>query len=143
MPVSSRARERNLWRAVEALKQAESLAQIAGAISGPADTVPPAGQEESWGADWVERAKRALQRANDLWQQGTDASKERARRIATRVKEGSRAVWEALPGTKAARSVQSLADTANTFSMATLIGGTGLTLVILYIGYKLFQKGKL
>lgn len=69
------------------MSEAEALTGL-GAVQGPADEPPQPGDEESWTSDWLARGKDALRKAWELGQSGDQKLKERAARIARRIREG-------------------------------------------------------
>lgn len=132
------AQERLWWRAVNALREAETLAELK-AISGPADAPPGAGDETSWVDDWAKRGREALRKARDWAESEKRSARERAARIADRVRSGVRAIWRASPVSKANQALKALADAANTITLATAIGTTVLTIGLLWLGWRLLQ----
>lgn len=87
---------KNFWRATESLREAETLAQMAGDVSGPADEPPKSeADEQSWAEDWKGRALETLGKARE-WAQGSSrAMKERAKRIVDRISSGVSAIRRA------------------------------------------------
>lgn len=128
-------RERDWWRAVSALREAEALADLK-AISGPADGPPAPGDEPSWVDDWAKRAREALRKARDFSESAKRAAKDRARAIADNVRRGVRAIYRASPGSQASAALRALAEAANTITLATAIGTGVLTLGLLWLGWE-------
>lgn len=139
----SPARERHYWRAVTALRTAETLASLQ-AVSGPADGVPEAGKEQSWADDWTSRAKETLKKAGEWVQSGKQAAKDRARRVASSVREGIREFWKATPPGQltdvSKKTMQSLADASNAITWASLIGSGAATVALLAVLWWLWSK---
>lgn len=136
-------RQRTLWwSAVQSLREAETLADLAGKVSGPADEPPQKGDEESWVKDWAARAKAALKKVGEHVLAGPAgavplASKQSARRVAAHVRAGARDINRATQ-TKFRSTLQPLTDFANAITIATGIGSVLATAALLFLGYKLF-----
>lgn len=121
--------ERRFWRAVNDLKQAEALASLAGAVSGPADA-PPTSDPDSWAEDYVRRGHAALKRARD-WvdeKSGHKYLRERAQGIARHVKRGVEAV-RSMPGRFKKKTLSAL-DALHTASGSFLLGSFAVTWLI-------------
>jgi lysozyme family protein len=85
-----------LWRAVFALRTAETLADLA-SVAGPSDSPPElAADFGSFASDWADRARRALSKAQQ-WaiEKPVQAARERAQRVAQQVSRGARAIVRA------------------------------------------------
>ena len=85
-----------LWKAVYSLREAETLAGM-GNVAGPADAPPSKPEEEDgWARDWLSRAKDALRRAQEMHteagRKGMTVLKERAHRIASKLRDGAAGV---------------------------------------------------
>jgi cell division septum initiation protein DivIVA len=105
-----------VWKAATCLRRAETLSGLAGVVSGPADTAPAALSTE-WVQDWIDRAKKALERALDEARRDADESKEKARRIAEAVKEGAESINPFVQARKTAEAVkQSVTEGADSVS---------------------------
>jgi hypothetical protein len=105
-----------------------------GAVSGPADAPPESSSSAGeWVKDWAGRAHSALKKANEWIASGKRAATERARRVASRISTGIRNVWAAHPVSKASKALQSLSETANAITLATVFG-TGVATIVLVIG---------
>jgi hypothetical protein len=129
--------ERRYWRAVESLRQAEALASLASAVSGPADAPPAAGQESSWITDWTARAARALERGKQLIASANASAKARGHKIIDQVKKGLEAV-RTLPVAaeqKAKKAIEALGVGVTTAGAMWIVG----LLVSAYIGLKLLK----
>lgn len=126
-------KERLYWGAVNALREAESLAQLAGVVGGPADEPPRAGEEESWVTDWSNRAREALGRARDWVSSKKRALRDRAARIAHHVQEGARRIYQASPLPATRRALESVTDAARAITIASMFAGIGTT-VLLVLG---------
>jgi hypothetical protein len=108
---SSAAARTYYWRAVERLREAESLAQL-GHVSGPADAPPEKPEDESgWIADWKKRAKETARKAYEaLAENPTKAVKRRAAEISSRLQRGIAAIRKANPSEATKQKLSSLAD---------------------------------
>ncbi len=122
------------WRAVSALREAETLADL-GSVSGPADAPPKEGEDESWIKDWGKRAQNAIRKAHEaLVDNPSEAVKRRAQRIGARVQSGITAIKKAFtPSEETKKKLRSLSDLAkgllfagNAGSAAGLIVGFAL-----------------
>ena len=85
-----------LGHATLCLRRAESLAGLAGGVSGPADA-PPAELTHAWMGDWVERAKRGIEKAWDDAKSEAESARDRAKQVAESIQSGAQAVRR-LPG---------------------------------------------
>lgn len=105
-----------VWKAATCLRRAETLSGLAGVVSGPAD-VAPAALSTEWVQDWIDRAKKTLERALDEARRDADESKEKARRIAESIKEGAESINPFVQARKAAEAVkQSVTEGADSVS---------------------------
>lgn len=134
--------ETNYWHAVTSLREAETLAQMAGAVSGPADEPPKPGDEKSWVEDWARRAGETLQKARNFADSGKRHLKQRAQAIVNRVRDGATSVRRAVaaPIIAANENFQGVVRTVNTMSYAILGANVLLTVGLLYAAWKLFAK---
>lgn len=82
--------ERAVRHAVGCLARAERLSGIAD-VSGPADALPNE-LTSAWLGDWVERAKKGLERAWDDARKEAEDVRERAKKVAENVQSGARAL---------------------------------------------------
>lgn len=131
------------WRAVFALRQAETLAELA-SVAGPSDTPPElAADFSSFAADWADRARRALSKAQQ-WaiEKPAQAAKERASRVAEHVARGARAIVRA--GKRIAswpkRTVQVLGQTAEEMASRWAVSGVITAAVVAYVAWWYFAK---
>jgi CHASE3 domain sensor protein len=93
--VYSKAASRNLWRATAALREAETLAQLA-SVSGPADEAPrEQTEEQSWAEDWKTRALESLDKARQFALKPAVVMKDRAKTIVNRIASGLAAIRRA------------------------------------------------
>lgn len=136
----SPADERLFWRAVSNLREAEALASLANAVSGPADAPPQNDKDQTWISDWADRSRMALQKARDWSTAKSRALRERAGRIAARVREGARAIYRASPAAKASRKLEEVVTMANAVTTAVSIGSIALTAALVYLAYRVFVK---
>lgn len=132
------AASRAAWRAVYALREAESV--VAGAtIVGAADAPPGAGLVDAWASDWASRARDALRRAHEIALDAREGARERARRAARRIAEGARAVREVVRRTRerlssgAQRAVDAVERGALAMAGINLAAGAGAALVVAWL----------
>jgi len=136
------------WRAVEALREAESLASLTSSVSGPADEPPKQESDEpGWVKDWTERATKALDIAKRHVSSGNRELVERGKRIAKRIFDGSnhllRRVFIEGPqkfGADGARGLKSVTDTAQKLQLAWGLGTIAATALMAYVAYRIFIK---
>lgn len=131
------------WRAVFALRQAETLADLA-SVAGPSDTPPELVADfGSFASDWADRARRALSKAQQ-WaiEKPAQAARERAQRVAEQVKRGARAILRA--GRRVSnwprRSVEILGKTAEDFATRSIISTVVTVAVVGYAAWWYFGK---
>lgn len=110
------------------------------AVSGPADGPPARGDEQSWIDDWKKRATETLKKARDWAESEKAAARDRARRIAERVRAGARDIYRASPAAKAKGVLDALTKAANTITLASAIGTGVLTLGLLWLAWELLAK---
>lgn len=108
---SSAAARTYYWRAVERLREAQSLAEL-GHVSGPTDEPPKSAEDEAaWIADWKRRAKETARKAwESLAENPTKAVKRRASEIAERLQRGVKAIRKANPTEWSKQKLSSLSD---------------------------------
>ena len=108
---SSAAARTYYWRAVERLREAETLAEL-GHVSGPADAPPEKPEDESdWIADWKKRAKETARKAWEaLSENPTKPVKRRAAEIAERLQRGVKAIRKANPAEWSKQKLSSITD---------------------------------
>jgi hypothetical protein len=134
------------WRAVEALREAESLAQLSSSVSGPADEPPKQESDEpGWVKDWTERAKKALDAAGRHVSSGNRELVSRGRRIAKRIFDGSNELMRRVLiegpqkfGADGARGLKGVTETAQKLQVAWGLGTVAATVLLAYVGYKLW-----
>lgn len=131
--------QRLFWGAVSSLREAETLAQLGG-VSGPADEPPKSGDEKGWISDWTGRASEALGKAKAWIDSGNKALKDRARRIARHIADGSRRIYQASPFGRASKALQQVSETARTIQFATLVSGGALTVLLLVGAWALWKR---
>lgn len=153
--------ERNYWAAVNALREAETLAQLAGSVSGPADEPPRDGEEQSWIADWTKRAKESLAKAREWRDSEKKSLRDRAARIARHASEGVRRIGQAAKwqspggvalegakwlktaaGKKVMRELSSVSDTARSIQFGVILSSVGATVALLALGWWALSKRK-
>ena len=136
------------WRAVEALREAESLAQLTSSVSGPADEPPKQESDEpGWVKDWTERASKALDAARRHVSSGNRALIERGKRIAKRIFDGSNELMRRVMiegpqkfGADGARGLKSVTETAQKLQVAWGLGTIAATVLMAYVAYRVFVK---
>lgn len=131
------------WRAVFALRQAETLADLA-SVAGPSDTPPElAADFGSFASDWADRARRALSKAQQ-WalEKPAQAARERAQKVAQQVSRGARAIVRA--GRRIAgwplRTIQVLGQTAEEMATRSAISAVITAAVVGYAAWWYFAK---
>lgn len=120
------------WRATERLREAETLAQLAEKVSGPADAPPKPGAEEPWFADYTKRARAALKKASTWVYAKKRSVRERAMRIASRVGTAASNLYRSglAKADAVKKKLKSLAQTARTILGAGMLGFVGATWVL-------------
>lgn len=137
----SKGQRRHYWRATNALVEAEALAKLA-AVEGPADGPPAtAAAIGAYVDDFKARAKAALNKAREFYDSGKRGLQERARRVATKVQQGVRELYEASPVARANRALESVSNAAQALQWASLAGAGLATLALLWLAWKLLAKG--
>lgn len=127
-----------LWKATLDLRRAETLAGLAGCVSGPAD-MPPANLlslEPDWVENWVERAKRSLENARDEAKKTAETARETARKIASSVESGAKTLTQ-LPGQvidTARASLERIIEIAQNIQYA-IVGGSIVVTAILGLAF--------
>jgi CHASE3 domain sensor protein len=130
---------RNFADAVAALREAETLVNLA-AVSGPADEPPHTdSDEQSWVSDWVERAKTSAHKAAEWAASPVVAMKDRARRVVDRLREGARRVHQATFG-RAAKALKPVQDAINTVQFGMAGASLIVTAGMLYLAYRFWFK---
>lgn len=137
----TKGQRRHYWRAVYALGEAEALAKLT-AVEGAADG-PPQTDNAVFGFidDWKKRAKAALDKARNWHDTGKRALKERARRVAVKIAQGVREIYEASPVARAGRTLDNISSAANALQWASLAGASLATLALLWLAWRLLAKG--
>jgi hypothetical protein len=140
--------DRLWWTAVSALREAETLAELAGKVSGPADEPPKAGDEKSWVEDWAARSRAVLKKFLDHASTGPSgavplaakrAAQQVAKRAAGHIREGARSINRATRG-QTANVLKPVTDLANAITIATGIGSVLATAALLFVGWKLLES---
>lgn len=131
------------WRAVFALRQAETLADLA-SVAGPSDTPPElAADFGSFASDWADRARRALSKAQQ-WaiEKPAQAARERAQKVAQQVSRGARAIVRA--GRRIVgwpkRTVELLGKTAEEMAVKSTISAVLTVAIVGYAAWWYFAK---
>ena len=130
------------WRAISSLREAETLAQMPGDISGPADEAPTPGNEESFVNDWSGRAREALKKAFEWHASPIAAVKERARRIAKRIYKGARDLRD-IPeklSDAARKRLELLEEAAKTLLMRGGVAAVLTAVIALAVGWYLLDQ---
>jgi hypothetical protein len=120
-----------LTHATVCLRRAETLAGLAGAVSGPADAAPVE-LSAAWINDWVERAKRGLETAWDDAKKEAESAKDRAKKIAENIESGAKAV-KAMPGQvvdTAREALEKIVHVAQVIQWTIIGGGILLTVIL-------------
>lgn len=133
--------ERAYWRATAALAEAETLARLRDNVSGPADEPPRGdGDEAGWIDDWTSRASETLKKAKAWTTSKKKTLVERGARIARRVREGARKIYEASPLARANQKLVGLIGDAQKIQLAGEAVAVVATVVLGYVAYRLFIK---
>lgn len=137
----TKGQRRHYWRAVYALTEAEALAKVS-AVEGPADA-PPATNNDAFAfvGNWKARAKAALAKARQWHETGKRALKERARKVAVKIAQGVREIYEASPITRTKRALEDVSSAANALQWASVAGASLATLALLWLAWRLLAKG--
>lgn len=131
------------WRAVEALREAETLANLAGAVSGPADEPPKQdSDQDSFIEDWTGRAKQALSKAAQWATAPERFLRERGKRIAKRISDGAHELMRRVnkANTRIWTPLQTVTDTAEKIQLAWGLGTIFATALVAYAAYRIFVK---
>jgi hypothetical protein len=130
--------DRLWWKAVSALREAETLAQLAPSVSGPADA-PPTGDIVSWTGDWEARARRALNRAREFVLAPQKATRDIGTRIARRVHEGGSAIKRKIKGARKSLN-DLLSDSRRLWVAGNAAAGIGLGVVVVIAAVVLLRR---
>lgn len=144
------------WEAVHALREAESLAQLAHTVSGPADTPPTSLDDfDSWTADFIGRSRAVLAtQADQTLRDASPSMRDKLREVARAIRRGAGKARDAIDAINSVGpvavaqklwrhrpSLTQLKDAAGTvLGAATLTYGAGLLILAAVVWYLLKRR---